>query len=43
MQPEYIQLDDGIYRILDPTYYNGFEIGVILESTDHLYQGDDDY
>ena len=39
---EHIELEDGIYRILNPTYYMGFQIGVILESTDHLYQGVDE-
>lgn len=43
MEKEYIEIDGEIYRLINPTVYKGFEIGLIFESTDHLYKIGDEF
>lgn len=38
MEKEYIEIDGAVYRLINPIICNGFEIGLIFESTDHLYE-----
>ena len=37
MGEDYIEFIDGVYKLKNVTYYKGFYIGVILETTEHLY------
>lgn len=43
MEKEYIEIDGEVFRLINPFISNGFEIGLIFESTDHLYKIGDEF
>jgi hypothetical protein len=43
MEKQYIEIDGEVFRLINPIICNGFEMGLIFESTNHLYEIGDDF